>query len=120
MFYPYMFIKQASKADLVVDVAYGQVVQMSYRPHWTYIVFLRGRFSQTGARPMQMAAAVPQGMPMAPGPVPIAAPVAAPATGGPPPGWFPDPHGRHQQRYWDGSTWTANVADGGATSTDPV
>jgi hypothetical protein len=35
------------------------------------------------------------------------------------PGWFPDPHGRHQHRWWDGTAWTDQVADGGVTSTDP-
>ena len=32
------------------------------------------------------------------------------ATGGTPPGWYPDPHNPSQQRYWDGHTWTDNVA----------
>jgi hypothetical protein len=39
---------------------------------------------------------------------------------GPAPGWLPDPDARHEYRYWDGSGWTADVADGGVTSTDPV
>lgn len=34
-------------------------------------------------------------------------------------GWHPDPSGRHQQRYWDGTTWTDAVADGGNQSSDP-
>ncbi|MEY2450032.1 MAG: hypothetical protein QOH79_3508 [Acidimicrobiaceae bacterium] len=33
-------------------------------------------------------------------------------------GWHPDPSGRHQLRYWDGQTWTANVSDGGQQTTD--
>ncbi|WP_306970872.1 DUF2510 domain-containing protein [Streptomyces afghaniensis] len=24
----------------------------------------------------------------------------------PPPGWYPDPHGPHQERWWDGTAWT--------------
>lgn len=36
------------------------------------------------------------------------------------PGWYADPHGRHERRYWDGSTWTERVADGGASGTDPI
>ncbi|WP_432119475.1 DUF2510 domain-containing protein [Streptomyces sp. bgisy032] len=24
----------------------------------------------------------------------------------PPPGWYPDPHAPHQQRWWDGAAWT--------------
>jgi hypothetical protein len=34
------------------------------------------------------------------------------------PGWQPDPTGRHDHRYWDGSAWTDNVADAGVASTD--
>ena len=36
-----------------------------------------------------------------------------------PAGWQPDPSGKHQYRYWDGSAFTDNVSDGGATSIDP-
>jgi uncharacterized protein YxjI len=38
----------------------------------------------------------------------------------PPPAWHPDPTGRHQYRYWDGTVWTDHVSDNGATGTDPV
>ncbi len=35
-------------------------------------------------------------------------------------GWHPDPHGRADRRYHDGSRWTEHVADAdGATSVDP-
>lgn len=37
-----------------------------------------------------------------------------------PAAWYPDPVGRHRQRYWDGSVWTAWVADDGAAVEDPV
>ncbi len=33
-------------------------------------------------------------------------------------GWYPDPHARHELRYWDGTTWTEHVSDEGVTSTD--
>lgn len=36
----------------------------------------------------------------------------------PPAGWYPDPHGRHEQRWWDGTTWTVHVASGGQQGTD--
>jgi uncharacterized protein YxjI len=36
-----------------------------------------------------------------------------------PPGWFPDPLGRHEQRYWDGQQWTEHVASHGRQSVDP-
>src|SRR5207244_12140243 len=31
---------------------------------------------------------------------------------GPPAGWYRDPGGRHQYRFWSGSGWTRGVADG--------
>jgi hypothetical protein len=39
---------------------------------------------------------------------------------GPAPGWQPDPTGRHEYRYWDGTKWSDDVSNGGVTSTDPV
>jgi Protein of unknown function (DUF2510) len=36
-----------------------------------------------------------------------------------PAGWQPDPAGKHDHRYWDGSQWTDNVSDAGVASTDP-
>ena len=36
-----------------------------------------------------------------------------------PPRWAPDPLGRHQYRYWDGTQWTEHVADNGMNSVDP-
>jgi hypothetical protein len=37
----------------------------------------------------------------------------------PPPHWAPDPAGRHEHRYWDGTRWTDHVGNRGATSIDP-
>lgn len=34
--------------------------------------------------------------------------------------WYPDPTERHEWRYWDGASWTAQVSDEGTTSTDPI
>ena len=34
--------------------------------------------------------------------------------------WLPDPSGRHELRWWDGTALTDHVSDGGETSTDPV
>jgi hypothetical protein len=34
--------------------------------------------------------------------------------------WAPDPHGRHQHRYWDGLRWTEHVANDGIASVDPI
>ena len=35
------------------------------------------------------------------------------------PGWQADPTGRHEVRYWDGSSWTEHVADRGEAGVDP-
>lgn len=35
-------------------------------------------------------------------------------------GWHPDPTGRHEQRYWNGSAWTEHVVDAGLQSTDAL
>jgi hypothetical protein len=34
-------------------------------------------------------------------------------------GWFVDPTGRHQHRYFDGESWSEHVADEGVTGLDP-
>ena len=37
-----------------------------------------------------------------------------------PAGWYPDPTGKHELRYWDGFAWLDNVSDQGATTTEPL
>jgi hypothetical protein len=39
---------------------------------------------------------------------------------GAPAGWCPDPAGRHEYRYWDGSRWTEHAADAGRRVSDPL
>jgi hypothetical protein len=36
-----------------------------------------------------------------------------------PSGWFPDPHGRHEFRFFNGTAWTADVSDEGRRYVDP-
>lgn len=43
-----------------------------------------------------------------------------PASPTVPAGWHPDPQREHELRYWDGSNWTAFVADTGQQSVDPL
>jgi hypothetical protein len=40
----------------------------------------------------------------------------------PPPlfGWYPDPTGRHEERYWDGRLWSHRVSDNAVRSDDPL
>ncbi len=35
------------------------------------------------------------------------------------PEWYPDPFGRHEQRYYDGAAWTEHVSSHGRQSVDP-
>lgn len=35
------------------------------------------------------------------------------------PGWHPDPAGRYEWRWWDGTKWTGDVVHHGAASVDP-
>ena len=37
-----------------------------------------------------------------------------------PAGWYTDPSARHERRYWDGTAWTAHVADAGIAATDQL
>src|SRR4051812_4193806 len=37
-------------------------------------------------------------------------PVPTPGTYGGGPGWYPDPLGRFEHRYWDGARWTEHVS----------
>jgi hypothetical protein len=50
----------------------------------------------------------------------VAASWTAGVGGANPAAWHPDPTGRHQYRWWDGTTWSPNVSDDGVASEDPV
>jgi hypothetical protein len=47
-------------------------------------------------------------------------PAPPPPVENPPFGWYGDPSGRHEKRYWDGTRWTEHVSDADVRSTDPV
>jgi len=40
-------------------------------------------------------------------------------AGGHPASWYPDPYGRFELRYYDGTQWTEHVSNGGAQQVDP-
>jgi uncharacterized protein YxjI len=42
------------------------------------------------------------------------------APGQTPAGWYPDPVGRHEYRWWDGYQWTDQVASAGRQAVDPI
>lgn len=44
---------------------------------------------------------------------------AAASTSAAPAGWYADPSGRFELRYWDGSQWTEHVSRAGQQFTDP-
>jgi hypothetical protein len=51
----------------------------------------------------------------------VTAPDAAePAPGAPAPDWYPDPSGRQELRYWDGSQWTEHASTAGRQVVDPI
>jgi len=49
---------------------------------------------------------------------PATSPTGAVAGGTAPAGWYGDPGGRHDVRYWDGVHWTAHIRDQGVAGTD--
>jgi hypothetical protein len=107
--------------ELVVDVAPGQPVPIVYKTRW--LVFLPGKLEVVGVPQQYAQTQAPQY-----GPAQQYAQTQAqqytPAQPQPQPqvaaGWHRDPSGRHEHRWWDGRQWTPSVADGGATSTDPL
>jgi hypothetical protein len=71
------------------------------------------------AQPVAAQPVAAQPVAVQPMPEPVAAqPVAQAAQQ--PAAWHPDPTGRHQLRYWDGSIWTPHVADNGVSASDPL
>ncbi|HLX87007.1 MAG TPA: hypothetical protein VKR22_00895 [Acidimicrobiales bacterium] len=76
-----------------------------------------------GAPSAPPSAGTPQypatGAPAFPG---VGTPASAPTTQTSRPlfGWYPDPSGTHEKRYWDGTTWTEHVSDDEQRSIDPL
>lgn len=83
------------------------------------IVLLALRGQSLLPAPVRPVAAPPPPAPAPAAPAP-SAPTAPAGTGPGSPGWAADPYGRHQWRYWDGTRWTDQVADGSTQSTDPA
>lgn len=50
---------------------------------------------------------------------PAPAHTAAASAASAPAGWYADPSGRFELRYWDGSQWTEHVSRAGQQYTDP-
>jgi outer membrane biosynthesis protein TonB len=73
---------------------------------------------EPASQPQPAAQPEPEPAPT-PAPQPEPAPAPAPATPAVPSGWYADPSGRFELRYWDGSAWTEHVARAGQQFTDP-
>lgn len=50
---------------------------------------------------------------------PVASSASVTNTAAAPAGWYADPSGRYELRYWDGGAWSEHVARGGQQFTDP-
>ena len=104
---PYLFFRFMGDATVVVDVGPGQAVLATWSAPW--LAFLPGKWKLTSG---EVGAGAPAtALPM------VGASAASPA---PAAAWHPDPTGRHQLRYWDGSAWTTHVSDNGVAATDPI
>ncbi len=67
-----------------------------------------GRGAEAEQLAQQIARAVTSAIAPPPAPPPPPEPPPPPTV---PADWYPDPHGKHRLRYWDGSAWTDHVAD---------
>lgn len=61
-----------------------------------------------------------QGFPQTAFPQPGQMPPVPPLQQSQPAAWHPDPQGRYQLRYFDGTRWTEHVATNGVQAIDPV
>lgn len=73
----------------------------------------------SGYAPPEVEGTPAQPAPTSPQPTPTN-PAAAGDPASQPAGWFPDPHGRYEHRYWDGTAWTTRVSSAGVMSADPL
>ncbi len=72
---------------------------------------------EPAAAPADAPAPVAEPDPVAePAPAADPAPAATPAI---PAGWYADPAGRYELRYWDGAQWTEHVSRAGQQYSDP-
>ncbi len=74
------------------------------------------------AAPSSPVSSVPSydpGPSSAPAAAPSYTPAPASATPAVPAGWYADPAGRFELRYWDGGAWTEHVSRAGQQYTDP-
>ena len=102
----YLFASHMGRNGVVIDAHPGTVTRVRWKAPW--LVFLQGSIAVTDVVPFAQAESI------ATTPAPPATPSAAAA------GWYPDPAGRHEQRYHDGSAWTEHVSSAGVAGSDPA
>jgi hypothetical protein len=100
----YLLAPQMGRNGVVVDAAPGTVTRVHWKAPW--LVFLKGSIAVTDVAALSGGAGAPAAAP------------APPSAAVPSAGWHPDPSGRHEQRYFDGSTWTEHVSTAGVAGTD--
>lgn len=88
------------------------------RPLVDYLDSVAATFPTPGVvHAAPMTSAVPSALPA---PAVLDAPVPPPPPTTSAPNWHPDPTGRHEHRYWTGTSWSDHVSDAGQQLTDPV
>ena len=118
----YFIAPEMGRNGVVVDAMPGTVTRVRWKAPW--LIFLKGSITVTDVAPLGPGTAPAAALPNPPAPPAAAPPAAAPAppaspaSAAAPAGWHPDPSGRHEQRYFDGTTWTEHVSNAGVTGTD--
>jgi hypothetical protein len=95
-----------AEADVAEPAGWAAAPEETAAPVDDSIAGLAAQVDEPEAEPV-LAAAVP---------APEPAPAAEPAV---PAGWYADPSGRYELRYWDGAAWTEHVSRAGQQFTDP-
>jgi hypothetical protein len=113
VFVPYLFFPRMGESSIDVDVAAGQAVRVQWNAPW--LVFLSGRIVVLGAGPAPTGAATGYGQTAPAGWSGQHTPAASASAA---PGWYADPSGSHEMRYFDGNRWSEHVSNGGVVSTD--
>jgi hypothetical protein len=118
---PYMFFPRMGYSTVIVDVAPGAAVHVVWNAPW--LVFLAGSIRAENIDPRLVhggGPSAPQQLPHAPQAPQFHQAQQAQAAGGGGGSWQPDPSGRHQYRWWNGTSWAPDVSDGGVNSHDPL
>jgi hypothetical protein len=116
---PYLFFPRMGYSAVVVDVHPGAAIEVVWNA--PLITFMAGSISVQHVDPRLVQAQAPQQQQFHQAQAPRQLPQQqAQAVGGGGGSWQPDPSGRHQYRWWDGTSWAPDVSDGGVTSRDPL